>query len=224
MRLYFADDLLAESYAQQTDDLKRYRSKLKKPDRFLITRQYDAQKYTILHNANIDDKEINMYDFFQHATFLKKKDLHVRLSDTFNLRNFKIKGIDNNRSELYQDNHKIANIQIAPSTVQLIGDVTFVNNADIPVSRDIYDRRGFKSSTQYFDVDGNLGHQIIYNINGLPVIEIIVMHRDNKIQTTGIKLLNYQGADYLFRNEDDLWSFFKDELKQTDISKLQEGK
>ena len=216
MRLYFDEHLnLLDHQA-----LKAYRSKLKKPDRYLITKSYDTQAYTQLRKYGLENKVINMYDYFQNTINMPIRDLHVRLSGIFNLKDFKIVGINNNQSDLYDRNTKIAEIKIAPETVQLIGDVNFVNDAGLTTSRDLYDRRGFLSSTQYFDLNGNLGHQIIYNKDKQPVIEIIVMNYNGKLQKTGLKLLNYQGADYLFANEDNLWTFFKDELKQINIAKL----
>ena len=216
MRLYFDEHLnLLDHQA-----LKSYRSKLKKPDRYLITKSYDTQAYTQLRKYGLEHKVINMYDYFQNTINMPIRDLHVRLSGIFNLKDFKIAGINNNQSDLYDRNTKIAEIKIAPETVQLIGDVNFVNDAGLTTSRDLYDRRGFLSSTQYFDLNGNLGHQIIYNKDKQPVIEIIVMNYNGKLQKTGLKLLNYQGADYLFADEDNLWTFFKDELKQINIAKL----
>lgn len=216
MRLYFDENL--NSLDHQA--LKSYRSKLKKPDRYLITKSYDTQAYTQLKKYGLEHKVINMYDYFQSTINMPVRDLHVRLSGVFSLKDFKIVGINNNQSNLYEQNKKIAEIKIAPETVQLIGDVNFVNDVGLTTSRDLYDRRGFLSSTQYFDLNGNLGHQIIYNKDKQPVIEIIVMNYNGKIQKTGLKLLNYQGADYLFANEDNLWAFFKDEIKQTNIAKL----
>lgn len=216
MRLYFDENL--NSLDHQA--LKSYRSKLKKPDRYLITKSYDTQAYTQLKKYGLEHKVINMYDYFQSTINMPVRDLHVRLSGVFSLKDFKIVGINNNQSNLYEQNKKIAEIKIAPETVQLIGDVNFVNDVGLTTSRDLYDRRGFLSSIQYFDLNGNLGHQIIYNKDKQPVIEIIVMNYNGKIQKTGLKLLNYQGADYLFANEDNLWAFFKDEIKQTNIAKL----
>ncbi len=70
------------------------------------------------------------------------------------------------------------------------------------------------SSTQYFDINGNLGSQVLYDTNHIPVMEIIVMNKNGHLATTSIKLLNYQGADYLFDNDHSLFEFVKDELTE----------
>ena len=42
---------------------------------------------------------------------------------------------------------------------------------------------------------------------------MIMMAHNGEEQLTSIKLLDYDGADYLFANEDELWVFFKSELE-----------
>lgn len=210
VRLYFDENLQPGDHRA----LKAYKSKLAKPGRFLVTKAYDPSSYTQYAKYGIEDKVFSMYDYFQHAISFKPKDLHIRLSGVFDLSTFVIKGIDNNRSDVYFEGDKIAEVSIAPETVQLIGDVTFLNQAGLPSSRDIYDRRGFLSSTQYFDINGNLGSQVLYDVNHIPVMEIIVMNKDGHLTTTSIKLLNYQGADYLFDNDHSLFEFVRDELME----------
>lgn len=218
VRLYFDENL----HPGDRKALKAYKSKLSKPGRFLIIKTYDPSAYTQYAKYGIEDKVFSMYDYFQHTTNFKAKDLHIRLSGVFDLSTFVIKGIDNNRSDVYFEGGKIAEVSIAPETVQLIGDITFLNQAGLPSSRDIYDRRGFLSSTQYFDINGNLGSQVLYDTNHIPVMEIIVMNKDGHLATTSIKLLNYQGADYLFDNDHALFEFVKDEL--TEKMKKTEGR
>lgn len=210
VRLYFDENLHPSDHKA----LKAYKSKLAKPGRFLVVKAYDPSSYTQYAKYGIEDKVFSMYDYFQHAISFKPKDLHIRLSGVFDLSTFVIKGIDNNRSDVYLEGDKIAEVSIAPETVQLIGDVTFLNQAGLPSSRDIYDRRGFLSSTQYFDINGNLGSQVLYDTNHIPVMEIIVMNKNGRLATTSIKLLNYQGADYLFDNDHSLFEFVKDELTE----------
>lgn len=219
MKFYFADDLMSLTHKT----LKPYKAKLRKPDHYLITRIYDPQAWTPLLADDLEAVTINMFDYFQKACFIPCNDLHVRLSGTFDLSSFTIKGINNNQSDLYQGVTKIAEIQIAPSTVQLIGTVSFLNPDGFVTSKDLYDRRGFLSSTQYLDLDGNFGHQIIYDVTGQPVIEVVTMEKNYQRQITGVKLLNYHGADYWFTNFGDLWKFFKNEIKKVDLSKLKVG-
>lgn len=214
MSKYIFNEILSTYFGQaQKREVKHLKPKLRKKSRILVTKHYDTNAYTMQKQYGILGRVINMYDYFQGTIDVPVKDLHVRLSNVFDLSKVKIVGLNPNKSDIYYNGTRIAQVDIAPLTVQIIGNVTWFNTIGEPISRDMYDRRGFKSSTQYFHIDGSLGHQIIYNLEGKPVIEIIMMSVNKKPQLTGYKLLNYDGADYLFANEDELWKFFKSELE-----------
>lgn len=214
MSKYIYNEFLSTYFGQeQKQEVKKLRPKLRKKSKTLVTKHYDTNAYTMQNKYGIYGRVINMYDYFQHTIDVPIKDLHVRLSGIFDLSKFKIVGLNPNKSDIYYQGKRIAQVDIAPLTVQIVGTVTWLNQIGDPISRDMYDRRGFKSCTQYFHLDGSLGHQIIYDINGKPVIEIIMMSIDKKPALTGFKLLDYDGADYLFSNEDELWQFFKSELE-----------
>lgn len=213
MQYYLAPNVIDFHDKDQKQLLQKLKHKLLKGDK-LITRYYEPQAYTYQTENGILGSVINMYDYFQNAVNVPARDLHVRLSGVFPLNDFNIIGINNNQSDIYYHGRKIAEVAIAPSTVQLIGTVSFLDRDGIVTSKDLYDRRGFLSSTQYFDHNGNFGHQVMYDPDGNPKMEIIVMKQaDGQIGTTGIKLLNYQGADYLFDSENSLWDFFVKEIK-----------
>lgn len=224
MQYYLAENISDYNSKDQKDTIKKLRHKLDKGK--IVTRFYEPQAYTYQKQNDVVGKVINMYDYFQNTVNVPIKDLHVRLSGIFPLDTFNIVGINNNQSDIYYHGRKIAEVAIAPLTVQLIGTVTFLDSDGVPTSKDLYDRRGFLSSTQYFDQNGNFGHQIMYDENKNPKMEIIVMHDNNhEIKTTGIKLLNYHGADYLFDSEDSLWQFYTKEINaQNEIKEKQKKK
>lgn len=214
---YIFSDILTDYYSNgQKAELKSIRPKLRQSKRMLVTRKYEPNAITYQEQNNLVGRVINMYDYFQGTIANPKEDLHIRLSHIFDLSQVKIVGINADTSKVFKDGNQIAEVQIAPLSVQIIGIVTWLNVAGEPVSRDFYDRRGFKTSTQYFHLTGNIGHQIIYDRNGRPKIEMIMMAINGVEQLTSIKLLGYLGADYLFANENELWEFFKNELKSND--------
>lgn len=194
-------------------EAKELKPKLRKSNRMLVTKRYEPNALTYQQEHGLTGRVINMYDYFQNAVDVQPRDLNIRLSGIFDLSKVKIKGINPNESEVYQNGVKIANVAILPLTTQLIGNVTWVNPNGEPISCDLYDRRGFKSSTQYYHLDSSMGHQVIYDINGRIKIEIIVMRRDGKPGITSYKLHDYEGADYIFSDEAELWKFFKSELE-----------
>lgn len=213
MKLVYCDALTNGMSADQKKVLKGVKPKLRKPNRMLVTRRYEPQAYTYQKANDLVGRVINMYDFFQQAVDVPVADKHIRTSGVIDLSEIKVRGINPNTSELYYHGQKVAMVDIAPLTVQLIGSITWLSPVGDLLSRDIYDRRGFKSSTQYFHLDGSLGHQVMYNPDGVPTMEVIMMAVEGNNCLTGYKLLNYQGADYLFNNEDELWAFFKSELE-----------
>ena len=219
MKYIYSDTLTNYHGPEQKAELKRVKPKLRKGNRLLVTKRYETHLHTYVEQKGLLGKVLNMYDYFQKAIEIPVVDLHVRLSDMFDKSIYKIKGIDNNQSDIYINDSKVAEVRIAPLTVQLIGEVIWLNVAGDPVSKDIYDRRGFLSSTQYYHLDGQMGHQVIYDVTGKPVIEVSNMAIDGVNHVTSYKLLDYQGANYLFVNEDELWEFFKQELESVEVSK-----
>lgn len=177
----------------------------------LVTKKYEPNSYT--YYKDIKCNVVNMYAYFQKSIDMKPHDLHVRLSGIFDLSKVKIISVDNNQSNIYQNGQLIAHVNIASLTNQLIGSILWLNSNGEKICADIYDRKGFKSSTQYYKLDGSIGNQIFYDIDGNVVLEIIM----NNNQLT-YKLINYQGNGYLFENEQSLWSFFKSEFNKN-ISK-----
>lgn len=197
----------------QRKTFKALKPKLRQSKRVLVTRRYEPNAITYQEQNDIVGRVLNMYDYFQGTIDIPKKDLHIRLSDIFDLKHVKIVGINPNMSHVFYNGTKIAEVAIAPLSVQIIGAITWLNPIGDPISQDIYDRRGFKTSTQYYHLNGNIGHQVIYDYDGHTKLEMIMMAHNGEEQLTSIKLLDYDGADYLFANEDELWVFFKSELE-----------
>lgn len=197
----------------QKKTFKSIKPKLRQAKRVLVTRRYEPNAITYQEQNKIVGRVLNMYDYFQGTINVPKKDLHIRLSDIFDLQQVKIVGIDPNTSHVFDKGMKIAEVSIAPLSVQIIGSITWLNSVGEPISQDFYDRRGFKTSTQYYHLNGNIGHQVIYDKDGRPKLEMIMMAHNGEEQLTSLKLLDYEGADYLFANEDELWVFFKSELE-----------
>lgn len=86
------------------------------------------------------------------------------------------------------------------------------------IAEDIWDRRGFLSSTQYFHPDGTQGPQIFFDINGTPKLEIIHMNIQGVLNPTMYKLLNYKGKNRRFNREEELFTFFMNEIASQEQS------
>ncbi len=88
------------------------------------------------------------------------------------------------------------------------------------VAKDVWDRRGFKSSTQYFHPDGQLGPQIFYNPEGAPKLEIVRMNVNGTLMNTMYQLLDYKGRAWRFNSESELFVFFMNEVVAAEPSVL----
>lgn len=196
----------------QKKSFAKIKAKLNQPEYILATKSFEPDSYIYQTELDIVSRVINMYDYFQGIVATPIKKLHVHSPELFDHRVLKIVSISPQQSDIYQNGQKIAEVNVASKTTQLVNTITWLNAMGEPASRDFYDSRGFKSSTQYFHLNGNLGHQVMFNLTGQPKMEIITMAIEEQEQVTGYKLLDYQGDDYLFANEAELWQFFQAEL------------
>ncbi|GLB46321.1 glycosyl transferase family 1 [Philodulcilactobacillus myokoensis] len=179
----------------------------------IMTRNYNQGLHQeIRKNGLGDDDIINMYDYFQHVTKVPYHHVKLRYSKMIDKRYYKIRGIDNNKSMILLHGHKVATVQIFPSTVGEIGNVIYYDDFGNVTSKDIWDARGFKSKTQYMHPDGQLGHELVYDYHGKPVMEIAHMNINGKLSPTMYKLLDYNGHNLRFNTEDDLFVFFMQEI------------
>lgn len=179
----------------------------------ILTRNYNSQLAGDLGRVGLTHKNaINMYDYFQDITDTAEKDVDVRYSNAIDKYKYHIEGIDANESLIKYHGDTIAKVLIAPATVGLIGSIEYYNEMGVVVAKDYWDRRGFKSSTQYFHPDGNLGPQIFFDRNGKPKLEITHMNINNVLMPTMYKLLDYKGKVWRFNTEEELFVFFMSEL------------
>lgn len=186
-------------------------------DAKIITRNYNPSFHQEIHKYGINDDEVlNMYDFFQHATEKKQHHEYLRYSNLIDKHGYKIHGIDNNKSYIERLGQRVAKVSIFPLTVGEIGNVDYYDNFGNVASRDVYDYRGFKSKEIYMHPDGNIGHELILDTTGNPVMEITHMNIGNQLFPTMFKLLNYKGKTYRFNTEDDLFTFFLNEICDDD--------
>lgn len=179
----------------------------------ILTKNYNPQLSGDLKRVDLThDDVINMYDYFQEVMNVPEKDVDVRYTEKIDKRKYHIEGIDANESLIKHTGQTIAKVLIAPATVGLVGSMEFNDSMNHVIAKDIWDRRGFLSSTQYFHPDGTLGPQIFFDINGTPKLEITHMNIQGILNPTMYKLLNYKGKNRRFNREEELFSFFMNEL------------
>lgn len=185
----------------------------------ILTRNYNPQLSGDLKRVGLtDDDVLNMYDYFQEVINVPEKDVDVRYTEKIDKRKYHIEGIDANESLIKHAGKTIAKVLIAPATVGLVGSMEYNDSMNHVIAKDIWDRRGFLSSTQYFHPDGTQGPQIFFDINGTPKLEIIHMNIQGVLNPTMYKLLNYKGKNRRFNREEELFTFFMNEIASQEQS------
>lgn len=183
----------------------------------ILTRNYNPQLIADLKRENMKYSDIlNMYDYFQETVAIEAKNVNVRYVDVIDKYRYHIEGIDSNESLIKHKGNIIGRVQIAPTTVGLVGTIEFYSAAGDLLAKDIWDRRGFKSSTQYFHPDGSLGPQVFFDLNGKAKLEITRMNINGVLSQTMWKLLDYKGGVRRFDTENELFAFFLQELSQNE--------
>lgn len=183
----------------------------------ILTRNYNRFLAHDMQLAGLNGKYVlNMYDYFQGTTDVERKELPLRLAKQFPLDEYHIVAENANFSWLKRAGQNIGKIEVLPSTVGLISSVTYYDRFNNPTVRENFDWRGFKSSIDYFHINGELGTQVFLNLQGEPVLEITHMNINGKIAPTMYKLLNYKGKNYRFNFEDQLFLFFINEVIASD--------
>jgi poly(glycerol-phosphate) alpha-glucosyltransferase len=185
----------------------------------VLTRNYSAQLAGDAKRAGLEQSDVlNMYDYFQEITEEPMEDLDVRYTEAIDKNTYHIEGIDADHSLIKHAGKTVAKVQIAPATVGLVGSIEYYDDLKGISAKDIWDRRGFKSSTQYYHQDGNAGAQLFFNRKGEPKIELIHMNINGRLMPTMYRLLSYKGRVWRFDNEDEMFVFFMNELASQEES------
>lgn len=182
-------------------------------DAKIVTRNFNPSLHQEIEKYGIaDDQVINMYDYFQHATFKKNHHEYLRYSSLVDKHDYKINGVDNNSSYIERLGQRIAKVSIFPLTVGEIGNIDYYDNFGNVASQDVFDYRGFKSKTIYMHPAGGVGHELVLDQDGNVVIEITHMNVGEQVLPSMYKLINYKGKTYRFNSENELFAFFLDEI------------
>jgi poly(glycerol-phosphate) alpha-glucosyltransferase len=178
-----------------------------------VTRDYNRFWLRDAERVGLDATTVlNMYDYFQGTVDFERVELPVREYSQISLTEYQLVEHGANYSTVDDAGRQIARVNIMPGTVGLMGDIEYYDRFENLTSRDNFDWRGFKSSVDYFHPDGSLGVRRFLNLNGEVVLENLYMNVDGQLQPTMWKLINYQGHDYRFETEDQLFLFFLNEV------------
>lgn len=165
-----------------------------------------------LESANI----LNMYDYFQEAVGLPRKERPLRLLKSIALQDYHIVGIDNNSSELRYQGRLLGKIEVMPETIGLIGSIEYLDTLGHPMVKEFWDWRGFLSLLETYHPDGSVATKQFLRPDGSVALEVTHMNLNDQIRPTSWKLLDYHGKNYFFDTEDQLYTFFLNEINATE--------
>ncbi|EHM01626.1 glycosyltransferase, group 1 family protein [Lentilactobacillus parafarraginis F0439] len=180
----------------------------------IVTRDYDNLGHLNAATFGLNqDDVLNMYDYFQGTTDVTEK------TTSFKTLKVPIRYQLHYGSDVTQafDGGRLAfEIHHTPGRVGEIASVDHFDAFGHVVKRDLWDSRGFKSATQFLDFDGDPHTEILYHQDGTRALERFYEVTDDHQGKVlfNFHLINYRGNDYYFNTEDDLFTFFLDELNQ----------
>lgn len=179
----------------------------------LVTRNFDQIIHATLRRFGLtDDQLVNMYDFFAGTTDYQGHECHVK---DLNLPIEYQVGTGNNYQEVKDGDRLICIVYFTGGTIGLVNHIDWFDVAGNLNLRQQYDLRGFKAVDQFFGQDGRMSYERYYRPDKTIYMERYYV---KSVQDTPINSLNvlrdYDGQDYFFDSEDDLFQFFLDEVNK----------
>ena len=183
----------------------------------MIFREWNPRLHEYLnHNGVSDDETLNMFDYYQNAEQVPAKILHAEDIDF---------GFDKLSYAKEPDNHRY----LVTRGKLFVGRINYFEND--PTERvssveqfdgfgnlyrvDFYDFRGFLSLSQWYTPDNKVGTEVWYKVDGRPVVETFNKYDANHaFIKTGWRLIEDNGAVYMFSNIDDLMQHFYNNVNE----------
>lgn len=214
MKYLVGENLFSLNSGTEFSQIQRFKAlKAAGIDVKIVLRNYNRLLGQILKDNGLDYSDvINMYDYFQGTNNVKRQEQNLRLVKSIPLDDYHIDGVDNNHSLLKQSGKTIADIHVMPLTVGLIGDIQYFDDLGHQAIGEYWDWRGFKSMMQTYHPDGQVASQRYLREDGSTAIEVTHMYINKQVVPTMYKLHNYYGHDYVFDTENQMFTFFLNEL------------
>lgn len=176
----------------------------------IVTRKYSNELHMVTEEAGIADENfVNLFDYFQEARVVLKKDVTIKDIDIDPSWDKKADGINYN---YYRNGKRIMYVRRRNDKEKHIINLQYFDHFGKLLKVSWYDNRGFISVEQIYDWDGNIATENYMRPDG--TIALQLEHQKNKrdkvINT--YHLFNYKGHDYQFPNFDELTRFFYDEM------------
>lgn len=173
------------------------------PDMKLLTVAQDFELHARLERLGLSDSQsLNMYDWLQGALTIPNRgiDYDMRVLPRYDKRDTILSPVDrgdDHYMSITSMGQEVGKISYLPGYTMRTKCVELFDQNKVKWAEDIYDVRGFLSRRRYFNPDGKLGIELVYHVDGTPVLEI--SHMADK---TMYRLLGTHGLpNWLLRNE-----------------------
>ncbi|MCF6160358.1 accessory Sec system glycosyltransferase Asp1 [Furfurilactobacillus milii] len=180
----------------------------------LVTRMFNPQLHRFIADLPINDESIiNMFDFFQDAVNLTPK--KALIADAKINPEYEVSP-DSTVSKSYKGDRLVNRIIFMAGTYGQLDTVEYFDRYQNLTKAEVWDWRGFKSCTKYYDINKHLIHEEYFNTQGSPVLEFGYSNVDsNPENITFIQLTSRDGYKRYFENIDELFTYFLQQLDQS---------
>lgn len=180
----------------------------------MVTRFFSLSLHQTLKSAGIAAKnQINLFDFIQHSS--QQPTTAMTIDDLHLAADLRVEAVGRNY-EVYQDNQLLMKVNTFANTQKQLNNVQYYDQNGKLVKTDWYDTRGFKGLEQFYAADGQVASEQVFNPAGEVVYQTFHMaDRQNQVQNSLYRFINYGGQDWSFTGETAMTTFFLDELNRT---------
>ncbi|EZW26747.1 hypothetical protein V150_00956 [Staphylococcus aureus 36P5] len=157
---------------------------------------------------------INMYDFFQEATYLERNEPFDWLSYWTDECHYTLKHVENSHDfRIYDQERFLMYAHFQDPKYRILDYVNHFDSQRRKVKRDFYDVRGFLSCSRILVDKQQTLCEFFYNPEGDTKLEKYFSYKDGKPEVQKI-IVYYANKQYFFNNETELGAFFIKQLYQ----------
>jgi hypothetical protein len=199
-------------------------NKSKHDTAYMITRGYFPDQHLHAKAQGLEDKYlINMYDYFLGITDVPEHAVRYRFSDTIDKTRYLLSSEDWGYARARRSGTTYGRIDVEFDNFMpgdRVSAMHFIDRTESNSVTDLWDWRGFKTATQYFQRNGALSALYFYSDEGdvKARSSFMYQHLPDKPQNewpviqTSLEVMDFDGEAHWYENEFDAWNDFLPKL------------